>query len=194
MKKVYNRVLDFASHPQAPVALFLVAFIESSIFPIPPDILLIPMVLVAFDRAFYYAFICTLGSVLGGIAGYAIGYFLYGTVGTLIVDFYNLAEQFDVLRTWYSEYDVFVVMAAGFSPIPYKVFTILSGVMQSDIIQFIGASIISRGARFFLIAWLLWRGGPRFKGWIEKNFYPLTMAATVVLIMFFVLFKLILAR
>jgi membrane protein YqaA with SNARE-associated domain len=194
MRTLYDRVLHYAARPEAPWVLFIVAFAESSIFPIPPDVLLIPMVLVAFDRAFYYATICTLGSVLGGIAGYAIGYFVFGTVGQPIVDFYGAQETFDALQAWYAEYDVFIVGAAGFSPIPYKIFTILSGFMQADIGQFFLASLLSRGARFFLIAWLLWRGGPRFKGWIEKNFYPLTMAGTVIILLLLVLVKIVMVE
>lgn len=191
LKNLYHRVLGYASHPRAEMALFIVAFVESSFFPIPPDILLIPMVLVAFDKAFRYAFVCTLGSVLGGIFGYAIGYFFFDTVGGSILDAYHLTDKFALLQQWYAEYDIFIVGAAGFSPIPYKVFTLLSGVMQADFMQFVMASIVSRGARFFLIAWLLWRGGPRLKGWIETNFYPLTMAATVVLILLFVVGKIL---
>lgn len=191
LKNLYHRVLGYASHPKAELALFTVAFIESSFFPIPPDILLIPMVLVAFDKAFRYAFVCTLGSVLGGIFGYVIGHFFFDALGQPLVDMYHLADKLEVLRTWYAEYDVFIVGAAGFSPIPYKVFTIFSGMMQADFMQFVLASILSRGARFFLIAWLLWRGGARFKNWIETNFYVLTMAGTVALILLFVLGKLL---
>ncbi|MDD9912859.1 MAG: DedA family protein [Alphaproteobacteria bacterium] len=193
MKSLYNRVLYYASRPEAPWVLFIVAFLESSFFPIPPDVLLIPMVLVAFDRAFYYAFLCTLGSVLGGILGYFIGMLAFDSIGQAIIDFWHLESKFGILQQWYQEYDVFIVAAAGFSPIPYKIFTIFSGFMEADFFQFTVASTLSRGARFFLIAWLLWRGGPRFKDWIEKNFYPLTMVGTLVILLLLVLVKVLMA-
>lgn len=189
LKGLYDKVLKLASHPKAEMALFIVAFAESSFFPIPPDVLLIPMVIVNFDKAFRYALICTLGSVLGGLFGYAIGAFFFNAIGQTIIDFYGIAHYFELVKQWYAEYDVFIVGAAGFSPIPYKIFTILSGVMDAHLLPFIAASAISRGARFFLISWLLWRGGPAFKGWIENNFYPLTMAATIVIILAVVLLK-----
>jgi membrane protein YqaA with SNARE-associated domain len=192
IKQLYHWVLQMASHPQAVWVLFFVSFAESSFFPIPPDALLIPMIIVNFDKAFWYAFVCTLGSVLGGIFGYIIGAFAYESVGQWAVNFYNMEDSFTVLQKWYHEYDVYIVGVAGFSPIPYKVFTIFSGFMEAHLPSFIMASAISRGARFFLIAWLLWRGGPRFKTWIETNLYPLTMAAGILLIMGIVLVKYIL--
>jgi len=189
LKQLYNWVLHMASHPRAELVLFAVAFAESSFFPIPPDALLIPMIIVNFDRAFRYALVCTIGSVLGGVFGYAIGAVAFDSVGQWAVNFYGMQESFDVLKGWYQEYDVYIVGVAGFSPIPYKVFTIFSGFMQANLASFIIASFISRGARFMLVAWLLWRGGPRFKTWIETNLYPLTMAAGIILIMGIVLVK-----
>lgn len=178
-----------AAHPRAEWALFAVAFIESSFFPIPPDVLLIPMIIVKQKHAFRYAFICTAGSVIGGIFGYSIGLFAYDTIGQTAIAFYGLQESFDTLAEWYGSFDVYIVAVAGFSPIPYKVFTIFSGFMQADFVGFVLASILSRGARFFLIAWLLWRGGVSLKGWVETNLYPLTMAASIVLIFSIVLVK-----
>ncbi len=188
-KTLYTRMQTWASKPGAVWVLFAVAFLESSVFPIPPDILLIPLVLLHTQRAFVFAAVCTLGSVLGGLFGYAVGALLWDSVGQGIINFYGLQEGFETLKSWFNDYDVFIVGAAGFSPIPYKVFTLMSGVMQTDIGAFILASIVSRGARFFLVAWLLWRGGRQWKGWIESNFYPLTMAATVALILTFLLLK-----
>lgn len=194
MKKLYDWVLQFAAHKHAPFYLFTVAFLESSIFPIPPDILLIPMVLVRFERAFYYAFLATLGSVLGGIFGYFLGYVFYETIGVSILNFYHMQEKFALLQQYYAEYDALIVGAAGFSPIPYKIFTILTGMMHGNLITFITVSIFSRGARFFLVSWLLWRGGVRLKDWIERNFYPLTMIGTVILVLLFVLIKFVMVR
>ncbi|MBI1362654.1 MAG: DedA family protein [Proteobacteria bacterium] len=192
IKQLYNWVLQMASHPQAEMVLFIVAFAESSFFPIPPDALLIPMIIVHFDKAFRYALVCTAGSVLGGIFGYAIGALAFDSIGQWAVSFYGMQDSFELLQKWYREYDVYIVGVAGFSPIPYKVFTIFSGFMHAYLPSFVMASTISRGARFFLIAWLLWRGGPRFKTWIETNLYPLTMAAGIILIMAIVLVKFLL--
>ncbi len=192
LKEIYAKVVYLANHPHAPFWLFMVAFVESSVFPIPPDVLLIPMVIINRDKAFHYAMLCTAGSVLGGILGYMIGYAGYDFVGQYIVSFYGLEHKFDVLKAWYAEYDIYIVAVAGFSPIPYKVFTIFSGLLQANIFSFIIASLLSRGARFFLIAWLLWRGGPSFKEWIEKNLYPITIAGSIVLILGIVLVKFLL--
>ncbi len=189
IRQLYNYVMRLAAHPQAELALFLVAFAESSFFPIPPDALLIPMAIVNQSRAFRYAFICTAGSVIGGLLGYLIGFAAFDTIGQWAIAFYGLAESFAKLSSWYENFDVYIVAVAGFSPIPYKVITIFSGFMHVDIIGFVMASVLSRGARFFLIAWLLWRGGVSLKGWIETNLYPLTMAASIALIFIIVLMK-----
>ena len=189
IRSLYNTTLRFANHPKAEWVLFVLAFIESSFFPIPPDVLLIAMVIANFDRAFRYAFICTLGSVLGGIAGYALGYFFYDSIGQPIIDFYGVGDKFASFQDWYDAYDVYIVAVAGVSPIPYKVVTIASGMLQANFMNFVAASAISRAFRFFLIAWLLWRGGASFKVWLEKNLYPLTMALGIVFIMVVVLIK-----
>ena len=181
--------MHYAAHPKAELALFIVAFVESSFFPIPPDVLLIPMVIVNRARAFRYAIICTVGSVIGGVFGYSIGLFAFESIGQTAIAFYGLQEGFNTLSEWYADFDVYIVAVAGFSPIPYKVFTIFSGFMQANFSGFVLASILSRGARFFLISWLLWRGGTSLKGWVETNLYPLTMAASIVLIFSIVLVK-----
>ena len=188
-KQLYNKVLQMAAHPQAELALFIVAFVESSFFPVPPDMILIPMIIVNQRRAFRYAFICTTGSVIGGIFGYFIGMFAFDSIGHRAIEFYGLSHSFQTLTDWYTNFDVYIVAVAGFSPIPYKVFTIFSGFMHADFVGFVLASILSRGARFFLISWLLWRGGASLKGWVETNLYPLTMAASIVLIFCIVLVK-----
>ncbi len=181
MKKLYHKVLECAARPEAPYVLFIIAFLESSVFPIPPDVLLIPMILASFDKAFRYAAICTIGSLLGGMAGYGIGYFGFETVGQPIIDFYGIQEHFNHTKTLYDAHGMVIVGVAGFSPIPYKIFTIFSGFMQANFAQFVVASGLSRGARFFLIAVLLWKGGERFKDWIEKNFYILTIVGSVII-------------
>lgn len=189
LKTLYNKVMRMAGHKNAELVLFVVAFIESSVFPIPPDVLLIPMVIMNFDKAFRYAALCTIGSVLGGVFGYAIGYYFHDAVGMQLINFYGKQEAFAQFQQWYAEFDVYIVAMAGITPLPYKVVTIASGMLQANLLSFVVASAISRALRFFLIAWLLWRGGPEFKGWIERNLYPLTMAAGIALILIVVLFK-----
>lgn len=191
IKQLYDMVLRLASHPKAEMWLFLVAFAESSFFPIPPDVLLIPMCLVAFNKAFRYAAICTIGSVLGGAFGYAIGRMFFDTVGAAVIDIYGIQEKFADLQSWYDIYDWAIITVAGFSPIPYKIFTILSGMVGMNIVTFLTMSFISRGLRFFLIAWLLWRGGLPFKAWIEDNMYALTMGASIILILGIVVYNLL---
>ena len=192
IQSMYDRVLSYAAHPKAEWVLFAVAFIESSVFPIPPDVLLIPMIMVHFDRAFRYAFICTAGSVLGGIAGYGLGYFFYDTVGAGLIALYGAEHKFEEFRQWYADYDVYIVAMAGITPMPYKVVTVASGLFQAHFINFVAASAISRAIRFFLIAWLMWKGGPGVKAWIEKNLYALTMAVGMAFILLVVFLKAIL--
>ncbi len=191
IKQLYDMVLKLASHPRAEMWLFIVAFAESSFFPIPPDVLLIPMCLVAFNKAFRYAAVCTVGSVLGGVFGYAIGRVFFDSAGAAVIDIYGISDKFAQFQSWYDVYDWAIIAVAGFSPIPYKIFTIASGFVGMNIATFVGMSLISRGLRFFLIAWLLWRGGLPFKAWIEDNMYPLTMAAAVVLILGIVVYNLV---
>lgn len=194
IKSLYDATLRYANHPRAEWVLFIVAFMESSFFPVPPDILLIPMVVANFDRAFRYAFICTMGSIIGGLAGYGLGYFFYDTLGQAIIAFYGVGDKFTSFQDWYAQYDVYIVALAGVSPIPYKVITIASGMLQANLLNFFTASALSRGFRFFLVSWLLWRGGVPFKRWIEDNLYPLTMAVGVVFIIGVVLIKIVFAH
>lgn len=187
---LYQKVSSFATNKNAGWYLFAIAFAESTFFPIPPDVLLIPLCILLPTRAFKFALMTTLGSVLGGVAGYLIGAIFQDTIGLAIINFYALQDKYELIQAWYKEYDVFIVGAAGFSPIPYKLFTITSGIFDINFIGFVIASALSRGARFYLIAWLLWRGGPELKTWIERNLYPLTMLAGIVLILAVVAYKL----
>ena len=152
LKRLYNRTMDLAAHRDAVWVLAAVAFIESSVFPIPPDVLLIPMVLAARDRAWRFAAICTITSVLGGILGYAIGYFLFETAGRPVLEFYGYAERFGHFSATYNEWGAWAVFIAGLTPFPYKVITILSGTTQLDPVVFTIASIAARGLRFFVVA------------------------------------------
>ena len=182
LKKTYNWTLEKAQHKNAKWYLSLISFAESSFFPIPPDILLIPMALASKARALFYAFMCTLFSVLGGILGYAIGYFFYNSVGIYIVDFYNLESSFNIFESYYKEFGILIVLGAGITPFPYKFITIASGVFGLNIFLFIIVSIIGRGLRFYLIAILLYFFGEKIKLIIDKYFNILTIVFFILLV------------
>lgn len=167
---LYNWTLRQAAKPYAERALFAVSFIESSVFPVPPDAMLLPMCLADRNRAFRFAFICTLASILGGLFGYAVGFFLFETIGSAILNFYGGAEQwFTKFQGNFNAWGFWWVMFAGFTPFPYKVITILSGVTHMDLFAFTTASIISRAARFYFVAALLWKFGPPIRAFVEKR-------------------------
>jgi membrane protein YqaA with SNARE-associated domain len=198
IRKLYDWVLHFANTPHGAVALFLLAFAESSFFPIPPDALLIALVLGAQKKAFRLAGICTLGSVLGALFGYAIGHFMWWTptnefTGIANFFFTNIPsftpEAFFRIQKMYEQYDFWIVFTAGFTPIPYKLITISSGAFNINMIMFVVASIISRGARFFLVAFLIWKFGPQIKSFIDKYFNWLAIAFTTLLIGGFLVIK-----
>ena len=182
LKRTYNWTLEKAQHKNAKWYLSLISFAESSFFPIPPDILLIPMALASKARALFYAFMCTLFSVLGGILGYAIGYFFYNSVGIYIVDFYHLENSFNVFESYYKEFGILIVLCAGITPFPYKFITIASGVFGLNIFLFIIVSIIGRGLRFYLIAILLYFFGEKIKLIIDKYFNILTIVFFILLV------------
>ena len=182
LKKTYNWTLEKAQHKNAKWYLSLISFAESSFFPIPPDILLIPMALASKARALFYAFMCTLFSVLGGILGYVIGYFFYNSVGIYIVDFYHLENSFNIFESYYKEFGILIVLGAGITPFPYKFITIASGVFGLNIFLFIIISIIGRGLRFYLIAILLYFFGKKIKLIIDKYFNILTIVFFILLV------------
>jgi len=189
LHRLYDWAMGMAGHRHAVLILAVVAFAESSFFPIPPDVLLLPMVLAARDQAWKLALICTTASVAGGLAGYGIGYGLFETLALPILELYHALEKFETVKQLYNENGVLIVFSAGFSPIPYKLFTIASGVTQMDIASFTGASFVGRGLRFFLIAALLWKFGDPIRVFIEKHLAPLTFAAVVLLVAGFVAIK-----
>ena len=189
LRRLYDWTMGLAAHRHATAWIAVIAFLESSVFPIPPDILLIPMVLAAPTRAFRLVAIVTAASVLGGIAGYAIGIFLFETIGRAILDFYGYFDKFATFQDWYKEWGGWIVFAGGFSPIPYKVITIASGTVQLDFWTFTIVSIISRGARFLLVAALLWKFGAPIRAFIERWLGPLTLAFVVLLVGGFVMLK-----
>ena len=182
LQRLYNWTLSLAAHRRAVPALALISFTESSFFPIPPDVVLIPMVLAARARAFFIAAVCTISSVLGGIAGYAIGFFLYETIGKPLLDFYGYTDRFADFQGHYNEWGLLIVFAAGLTPLPYKVFTIASGVTGLGLVPFIAGSLISRGLRFYVIAFLLWRYGSPIRTFVENN---LKVVATIFMVTLF---------
>ena len=182
LKRLYNWTLLKANHKNAKWYLSLISFAESSFFPIPPDLLLIPMALASKARALFYAFICTLFSVLGGILGYAIGYFFYNSLGIYIIEFYQLENSFSIFENYYREFGILIVLGAGITPFPYKFITIASGVFGLNIFLFIIISSIGRGLRFYLIAILLFFFGDKIKLIIEKYFNLLTITFFILLV------------
>ena len=181
LDKLYQRTIRLAAHRHANSALAGVSFAESSVFPIPPDIMLIPMVLARPQKAFWIATICTAASVLGGVLGYYIGHELYDFVGKPIIEFYQQTEKFDGLRNEYNKWGAWIVFIAGITPIPYKVFTIASGVANLDIWVFIMASVVSRGLRFFGISLILYVFGDTMRVFIEKHLNKLLLLSLVFL-------------
>ncbi len=182
LRPLYDWTMSLAGHRHALAGLAFVSFIESSVFPIPPDILMIPMILAARDQAWRIAFVAMVASVLGGLVGYAIGAGLYETVGRPLLDFYGYAQKFTDFQAVYAEWGFWFVAGAGFTPFPYKVITIASGVMDLDLATFSIASVVSRGARFFLLAALLWYFGPPIRRFVENNL-PLLATLFFVLLL-----------
>lgn len=182
LRKLYNWTLLKSRHPKAKWFLGTIAFIESSFFPIPPDIILIPMIIAKRASAFLLAFICTICSVLGGILGYFIGLFLYNSVGILILNYYGLSDQFTNFEKYYLEYGAWFVLGAGFTPFPFKFITIASGVFGLNILLFVIISFISRGLRFFIIAILLKTFGEYIEILINKYFNLLASIFFILLI------------
>ncbi len=182
LKRLYTWTLIKAENKNAKWYLILVSFSESSFFPIPPDILLIPMVIASKVKTFFYAFICTASSVVGGIVGYGIGYYFYNSVGLYIVEFYHLQNSFQQFENYYIEFGILIVLGAGITPFPYKFITIASGVFGLNIFLFIIISIIGRGLRFYLIAILLYYLGEKIKLIIDKYFNVLTIAFFILLV------------
>ena len=178
LRALYDKTMRLAAHPQATWWLALIAFLESSIFPIPPDVLLVPLALAERRRAFWYAGVCTVASVIGGWVGYAIGYALFETVGRPIIAFYRLDSEFATFQHTFNTYGAWIVLIKGLTPIPYKLITITAGATHLDLLTFSLASVVSRGGRFFLVAVLLWYFGEPIRRFLERD---LTWVTTGVL-------------
>lgn len=189
LRRLYDWVLRWAATPYGTWALFLVAFAESSFFPIPPDVLLIALCVARPDRSITLALVCSLGSVLGGCLGYLIGWQFMASVGSRIVDFYGLTDKVAAIEGLYNAYDAWAVGIAGFTPIPYKVFTIAAGMFKINFSVFFMASTVSRSARFCLVGGLIYAFGPRIQQTIDRYFDILAVTFTVLLVGSFVLIK-----
>ncbi len=182
IRKAYEWMMRLAAHKGAAWALAVVAFVESSVFPLPPDALLVPMGLARVRRVWLYAAICTAASVAGGALGYAIGYFLFDTIGQAVIDFYGMGEKFHRFTAWYNDNGAAIVLFAGITPFPYKVITIASGVTGLNFAVFMAASAVARGLRFFLLAALLHWWGERARAILERYLGWITLALGVLLV------------
>ena len=189
LHKTYNAMLVASAHRYALWFLFAVSFAESSFFPIPPDIMLIPMILATPSKAWRIAFLCTFASVLGGFFGYFIGVYLFELVAEPLLQFYGYLEKFKTFEGYYHQYGAWIVFGAGITPFPYKIITIASGAVHLNLAVFTIASILARGIRFYLIAWLLKRYGAPMKTFIEKNLGWLSILFLILLIGGFALLK-----
>lgn len=186
---IYDYMLKLSASKNAMFFLFLVAFAESSFFPIPPDIMLIPMVLAMPKNAFKIAGLATVASVLGGCLGYLIGAGFFELIAEPILNMYNAMDKFKAFETYYHEYGAWIVFGAGITPFPYKIITIASGAVHLNLIVFMIASVLARGIRFYLVAWLLKKYGEPMKVFIEKNLGWLSILFLVLLIGGFYLLK-----
>ncbi|MCP5083315.1 MAG: DedA family protein [Alphaproteobacteria bacterium] len=189
LRRLYDWVMKLAAHRNATGVLAAVSFIESSVFPIPPDAFLIPMVLANRAKAWWYALVCTVASVVGGLLGYAIGAFLYDTLGSALLQFYGYQAHFEEFATNYNKDGALYVFGAGLTPFPYKVITIASGATQLALPVFIAASVVARGIRFFAVAGLLYYFGPPIKTFIEKYLGLLTVLFFLLVVAGFVAVK-----
>ena len=189
LRKTYDWVLHWSATKHALPALAILSFAESSFFPIPPDVLLIAMAVAVPLKAFRFAAVCSVASVLGGMFGYFLGWQFMDLVGTHLVEFYHFPEQLAKIGGWYEEYNAWAVGAAGFTPLPYKVFTLAAGAFKINFPVFVLASLVSRSARFFIVAGLIYKFGAPVKVFIEKYFNILSIIFIVLLFAGYVLVK-----
>jgi membrane protein YqaA with SNARE-associated domain len=188
---LYARVMNLAGHPRARFWLGAVSFAESSVFPIPPDAMLVPMALARPDMAWRLATICTVTSVLGGVLGYAIGYYLFEALAEPVLTAYGHARALVQFEEWFQRWGAAVILVKGLTPIPYKIVTIAAGAAKMDFATFVATSVVTRGARFFLLAALIRRYGPGVREFIEKRLVLVTTAVAAALILGILALKLI---
>jgi membrane protein YqaA with SNARE-associated domain len=182
IRRLYDWMMRMAAHPRAPYALCGVAFVESSVFPIPPDVMLVPMILADRSKAWSFATLCLVASVLGGLAGYAIGYYLFALIGRPVLAFYGLTEKYEQTRLLLADWGPWILIAKGWTPFPYKVLTIGAGVFKMRLGPFVLASIVARAMRFYLVAALLYWFGEPIRTFVERHLSLVTTAFLVLLV------------
>ena len=189
LDRLYSQALALAASRHAMLAMAAISFAESSFFPLPPDILLIPMILAQPRRAWLIATVCTVASVLGGFVGYAIGYFLFDAIGRPVLEFYHAMDRYEALKPAFAEWGAWIIVLKGLTPIPFKLVTIASGVAHFDLVAFALASLVSRSLRFFLLAALLWRFGDPVREFTERRLMLVTSAFALALVGGFVVLR-----
>jgi len=187
MKKLYDWTMSLSASPHAPFALGAIAFAESSFFPIPPDVILVPMTIAQPKMAWRYAAICTIASVAGGALGYAIGALFFDTVGQWLINLYGYGQKMEALRAFYAQWGALFILVKGFTPIPYKLVTIVSGLLSYNFPLFLCLSLLTRGARFFVLAAAINRFGETIKTKLESHFGLFVGAMILIVIAGFVL-------
>lgn len=189
LRQIYDALLNVAAHRHAVAWLAVVSFAESSVFPIPPDVLLIPMILARRDRAFFYATVCLVSSVVGGLVGYGIGHWGFEAVGRPVLTFYGYADAIAQFEKAFADYGWWLIVLKGATPIPYKLVTIASGAASFDLLEFFTASILSRGIRFYAVTALLWWFGPPIRRFVEDRLGMVVLVCTIVLVGGFVVVR-----
>jgi len=187
--RLYSRTLAIAAHRHAMAAMALISFAESSFFPLPPDVLLVPMTLARPRRAWLIAAVCTITSVVGGYVGYAIGYFLFDAIGRPLLEFYHAMDRYEAFKSAFAEWGAWIIVLKGLTPIPFKLVTIASGAAQFNLVAFTLAALVSRSLRFFLLAALLWRFGEPIREFIERRLMLVTSLVAAALVGGFVLLR-----
>jgi membrane protein YqaA with SNARE-associated domain len=181
LRRLYDWCLAASGKPHASWIMGVVSFVESSFFPIPPDVMLVPMSLARPDRAYFYATLCTVTSVAGGVLGYIIGAYLYDSVGLWLMQLYGYGDKIEAFREAYAEWGAWIILLKGMTPIPYKIVTIASGFAAYPLVPFILLSVVARGMRFYLLAFLLHRYGPQAREILEKRLgFWVTIGAVVL--------------
>ena len=181
LRRLYDWCLAASGKPHASWIMGVVSFVESSFFPIPPDVMLVPMSLARPDRAYFYATLCTVTSVAGGVLGYIIGAYLYDSVGLWLMQLYGYGDKIEAFREAYAEWGAWIILLKGMTPIPYKIVTIASGFAAYPLVPFILLSFVARGMRFYLLAFLLHRYGPQAREILEKRLgFWVTIGAVVL--------------
>lgn len=188
---LYDKVLSWSEHPRAKTILALLSFSESVIFPIPPDVMLAPMAMTQPDKAWRLAFLTTVSSAAGGVLGYFLGFWAFETVVLPAVETLGYESKLEIVKSWFATWGFWIVFIAGFSPVPYKLFTVTAGVMQIAFFPFLLASVISRGLRFYLVAWLLKTGGPKMAVKLREYVDRIGWSLVILLIVAYIVVQLV---